>query len=435
MKKITTALLIAVTTATFAQVETTVFEQPYRLKADGELVDVKEVGHSAALIYDYNRDGKNDLLVGYFGTERVEYDQLRGGHHLTKGGCNIYLNKGTNKNPEYTFTGKLQAGGKMAYVPTDCCVGLVPKVADLDGDGIDDMVSGSYPGQAYFWKGIGEGMFEPFVFLKDKTGRAINPDHTTTVTPFDWDADGDLDLVWGVRFKGTYVSINSGNKTNPQFEVIKHIEMLPFGEGREDLSSNSVPVDWDGDGLFDIVCGSEFGHVAFYKNTGKKGQPQFTSKPEVLINNVHNHNSIEGDDRPHGFRSKVFPYDYNGDGKMDLLVGDVYSGKIKGRELTPEEQVEKEELEEVAMAEWEKDLHKLEKFRAFTDKRHKEIMEANPDLTETEAMGMAWHDMPEDMMKEYELYNKRSKALWKPLEKFPTDKHTNHGFVWVYIRK
>jgi hypothetical protein len=62
-------------------------------------------------------------------------------------------------------------------------------------------------------------------------------------------------------------------------------------------------------------------------------------------------------------------------------------------------------------------------------------MEANPDLTETEAMGMAWHDMPEDMMKEYELYNKRSKELWKPLEKFPTDKHTNHGFVWVYIRK
>ncbi|WP_321515762.1 hypothetical protein [Marinifilum fragile] len=53
-------------------------------------------------------------------------------------------------------------------------------------------------------------MYAPFEFLRDKDGRALNFGHTTTVVPFDWDADGDLDLVWGVRFKGVFISINDG---------------------------------------------------------------------------------------------------------------------------------------------------------------------------------------------------------------------------------
>ncbi|WP_321515763.1 hypothetical protein [Marinifilum fragile] len=59
-------------------------------------------------------------------------------------------------------------------------------------------------------------------------------------------------------------------------------------------------MDWDGDGLFDLVCGTEAGDVIFYKNTGEESHPDFSAKPEVLIQNKHNHRKAkEGDNRPH----------------------------------------------------------------------------------------------------------------------------------------
>ncbi|MDO5980820.1 FG-GAP repeat domain-containing protein [Flavivirga spongiicola] len=419
---------------TYGQVETTVFEQPYRLKADGKFLDVAEVGHSAPFIYDYNNDGKDDLLVGYFGKERSDTDLVRGGHKLTKGGCNIYLNMGTNENPEYTFTGKLLTGGKQAYVPTDCCVGFVPRVIDLDGDGIDDILSGSYPGQAYFYKGIGEGMYKEYQFLRDKTDKAMNPGHTTTIAPFDWDEDGDLDLVWGVRFKGTFVSFNTGSKTAPQFEAPKHIEMEKYGDKKEDLSSHSVPVDWDGDGLFDLVCGSEHGDVFWYKNIGKKGSPKF-GDPEMLIINKRDHmNALEGDNRPHGYRSKVFPYDYNNDGKLDLLIGDVFSTKDKAPELTPEQQIEFEEELEAKLNPSEEITELYAKCSEFVKVSHKEIMDNNADLTEHEARGLAWMDLPEDLLDRVMENNKKNEDFMDIYFNFNA-KQYSHGYVWVYIRK
>jgi len=433
---LTTSVFLYVSAVCFAQVETTVLEQPFRLQADGKLIDVEEVGHSAPCLYDYNKDGKLDLLVGYFGKERLETDKIRPGHCLTEGGCNIYLNKGTNEAPEYTYTGKVKTGGRMAYVPCDCCVGFVPRAADLDGDGIDDLVSGSFPGQAYFFKGLGTGMYAPFEFLRDENGVALNPGHTTTVVPFDWDADGDLDLVWGVRFKGVFLSENKGSVKSPAFTKPVKIETQSYTEGREKLSSNTVPADWDNDGLFDLICGTESGDVIFYKNMGKKGQPDFSSKPEILILNKHDHmNTMEGASSPHGYRTKVFVHDYNGDGKMDLLVGDVYSTKEILKELSSKELADMKALEEKAYASWEKNSDFLNKYHEYTGEETKRLMAENPDLTDTEAAGLAWNNMPEEMLKAYQEYSDESAKEWEFMDKYRTEKSYNHGYVWVYLRK
>ena len=440
-RTITTSLLLCLMTSMgLAQVETTVFEEPFRLMADGKVINVKEVGHSAPYMYDYNKDGKLDLLVGYFGLERLATDQIRPGHRLTEGGCNIYLNKGSNKKPEYTYTGKVQAGGKMAYVPCDCCVGFVPQIADLDGDGIDDLISGSFPGQAYFFKGLGTGMFAPFQFLRDTGGKVLNPGHTTTVVPFDWDADGDLDLVWGVRFKGVFLSENVGRVKKTSFKPPVKIETKPYADDRPtyNISSNTVPTDWDNDGLFDLICGTEKGDVIFYKNTGKKGKPDFSSEPEILILNKRDQSSsMEGDNRPHGYRTKIFVTDYNGDRKKDLLVGDVNNVRKKLPELTAELKAEKKALEEKAYAEYNKNQGIYDKYYAYAEKEGEKLAQENPDLTEHEAVGLAWNNMPQEMLKVWEESRTKEKELWTLFDsdKYKEEDMNNHGYVWVYIRK
>ncbi|MEI3421691.1 MAG: hypothetical protein V8R91_11930 [Butyricimonas faecihominis] len=40
----------------------------------------------------------------------------------------------------------LETNGQPLYVPITCCVPMVPAFADIDGDGVDELFSGCYPG-------------------------------------------------------------------------------------------------------------------------------------------------------------------------------------------------------------------------------------------------------------------------------------------------
>lgn len=76
------------------------FEKPVRLQAAGELITT-DIGHSAPYVYDFDRDGTKDLLVGQFGSGKLR----------------IYRNKGTNQRPDYDTVSWFEAGGKVATVP------------------------------------------------------------------------------------------------------------------------------------------------------------------------------------------------------------------------------------------------------------------------------------------------------------------------------
>lgn len=78
---------------------------PVRIEAGGKPIDVVS-GHSAPLSFDWNRDGKKDLLVGEYGPDDVG------------GRLRIYLNVGTAENPEFDAFLHFEAGGKTATVPS-----------------------------------------------------------------------------------------------------------------------------------------------------------------------------------------------------------------------------------------------------------------------------------------------------------------------------
>jgi len=130
----------------------------------------------------------------------------------------------------------------------------------------------------------------------------------------DFDGDGDLDLICGEFVDGLTWFENTGTRSEPRLaagrqlankkgEIRFHIEMI-------------VPVvsDFDGDGRPDLVVGDEDGRVAWVRNTGKvrKGMPQF-GQPLYFRQ--------EADLVKFGALSTPCAFDWDGDGKQDIIAG------------------------------------------------------------------------------------------------------------------
>ncbi len=74
---------------------------PVRLEAAGKPIDT-EMGHAAPFVYDFDRDGLQDLLVGQFGN----------------GILRMYRNEGTNARPKLAAGVKFKDGNKDGCVPS-----------------------------------------------------------------------------------------------------------------------------------------------------------------------------------------------------------------------------------------------------------------------------------------------------------------------------
>lgn len=79
------------------------FHDPVRLEADGEVIDIgllSKYAHAGPWLADVDEDGDRDLVVGDFP-----------GHFW------LFENTGTESEPAYTGRGKLEAGGEAAKTP------------------------------------------------------------------------------------------------------------------------------------------------------------------------------------------------------------------------------------------------------------------------------------------------------------------------------
>lgn len=415
-----------------------VFEKPVRLKADGKVIDTGDHwGHSSPCIEDLDGDRLDDLILGDF----------RGNFHF-------YKNVGRSDAPVYISIGKIQAAGKDAQVNIYCCVGGQPRFVDLDGDGLRDFISSSYdPGYCYYFRCLGHQKFAAPVELVDKAGIPVrfavdqkrkSQSFGSFYTPVDWDADGDFDLLIGCFDGHLKLRLNEGNAKKFVFAT----ENQTINAGKEPLKVEKhccpVVADWDQDGLWDILSGSDDGSVVWFRNVGSKTAPQFTES-QILVTK---HDGFGYDlvrwseqDIVPGIRSQIEVVDFNKDGKLDLLLGDFCTAFEFRKNLTSKEKQQVKTLLSKLKQAAEPYSTKLKALQDDIRKRYPgDGIYTDKANEEWSTAYKALKDSPE--AKKMEAFEAEYVSQMQPLlagtahkGNHSYDLAKSHGYVWLFLRK
>lgn len=249
----------------------------------------------ALAVGDLNGDGMDDLVSGgSYGYSAKLFFQQTNGSFVKED-----LLPGTNK-----LTKGWEDLGVLVF--------------DADGDGDMDVytASGSYESQpntaAYLDKlyiNNGKG-----TFTIDSAALPKNLTSKSCVRAADYDKDGDLDLFVAGRVEpwsypkpvSSFIYQNNSQNGKAYFtDVTKKVAPALVNLG---LACDGVFTDFDNDGWSDLVVAGEWMPVTFLKNN--KGIFENITAQTATASNV-------------GFWTSIAPGDYDNDGDMDYIVGNM----------------------------------------------------------------------------------------------------------------
>lgn len=129
----------------------------------------------------------------------------------------------------------------------------------------------------------------------------------------DWNADGLKDLLVGENNGQVRHFRNIGTVGNPQ---LTYVGLIQLGNRDLDVGDYSIPWtnDWNEDGLIDLLVGESDGVVNLYINVGTNASPTFSSEAYLMAGGVQ---------LDVGYRSGPNVIDLNGDGVKDVVSGEM----------------------------------------------------------------------------------------------------------------
>ena len=307
------------------QTSTGVYAEPEALKADGKEID--NFGISGTVFEDFDNDGDLDIIISEF-VDRLTWIE----------------NKGTRQQPEYSEGKFIKINGEVLHLDLEM---VVPSSADWDNDGLADLIVGIEDGRVVFMKNTGKKNADGILFKAPEyiQQEAQYLKFGALVTPYsvDWDDDGDEDLICGntAGYIGFIENLKDGE--TPKWAKPVYLEadgktiLIQAGENgsiqgpaerKWGYTTLSV-VDWNGDGLKDIVYNSIWGKIEWFENIGKKGKPKLAASKPIEVEWKENNPKPKwnwwnpaGKNLVTQWRTTPLGYDWNDDGLMDLIMLD-----------------------------------------------------------------------------------------------------------------
>ncbi len=313
----------------------------YKLR--GQQTKGPGVRHHQWRYADYDGDGLLDLIVGIedwsdYGwddawNERGEW--LNGPLH---GFVFVHRNVGDNTQPSYEAPQQLTT----SVGPIDVYGCPSPNLEDFDSDGDLDLLCGEFlDGFTYFENtGTRESpVYAPGIKLLTGDAQPLSMELQMIVPiAFDWDQDGDLDLIVGDEDGRVALVENSGVLDARHAPVF--LKPRYFQQAADTLKCGALatPVgfDWDGDQDTDLLCGNTAGYIEFFENLSGAGveYPRWAAPRRLEADGkvfrvmAGENGSIQGPAEAKWGYTTLSVADWNDDGLPDILFNSIW-GRIQ----------------------------------------------------------------------------------------------------------
>lgn len=322
-------------------------------------------------------------------------------------------------------------------------------MADLDGDGRTDLLSGSFPGRLYWFQRRVEGGFADGRVIIGSDGLPLDVGDATHVSVSDLDGDGDLDVVMGNMAGAVFATLNRGTLRSangegttdeqsldsglPSFGPVHRMTHLTGLVSAPSGDAAPLVVDWNSDGISDLLLGHQDGSITWYagfaKDNGWGLEP-----PQILLESLAWTSTPE--DRPDK-RLKLDVVDWDADGRLDLLVGDYSQVDNPNAEAVLADA--DRQAEQAAAADAKRALEA--KLSPFWKRQVADARALLAERGQTQSDSEAWSQAVEDSLQALERAEPEFARMQEELRLLGTEiarlqaRWEARGQVWVFLRR